>query len=80
MTQIPYAHSNGHLTVKVDLKHAAEVYLVDQHNFSRYQSGLDYAGYGGYYTETPVVLNAEGAGRWYLIVNNDGEYYNYSFY
>ncbi|OXS67512.1 hypothetical protein B1B04_22230 [Lysinibacillus sp. KCTC 33748] len=80
MTQIPYAHSNGHLSVKVDLKHAAEVFLVDSINFNRYESGLDYTYHGGYYTETPVTINVKGVGRWYLIVNNDGEYYNYSFY
>lgn len=80
MTQIPYANSNGHLSVKVDLKHPAEVLLLDSINFNRYQSGLQYTGYGGYYRETPVILSVSGAGRWYLLVNNDGEEYKYLFY
>lgn len=80
MTQIPYAHSNGQLSVEVDLKHAAEVFLVDQVNFNRYQQGQEFIYYGDYYTKTPVTINVQGVGRWYLIVNNDGEDYRYRFY
>lgn len=80
MAQIPYADSNGHLSVKVELKHAANVYLVDSTNYSRYTSGQRYDYFGGHYTKTPVTISVQGAGRWYLIVDNNGEQYSYSFY
>lgn len=80
MTQIPYAETRGSLSVEVNLRHAADVFLVDSINFRRYESGQDYTYYGGYYTETPVTIKVHGAGRWYLIVENDGEYYDYRFY
>lgn len=80
MAQVPYADSNGHLTVKVDLKHAADVFLVDSTNFRKYQSGQGFKYFGGHYTRTPVTISVQGSGRWYLIVNNNGEQYQYSFY
>ncbi|KLU64003.1 hypothetical protein DEAC_c39970 [Desulfosporosinus acididurans] len=80
MAQIPYADSNGHLTVKVDLKHAADVFLVDSTNFRRYESGQRFDYFGGHYTKTPVTISVQGSGRWYLIVNNNGEQYSYRFF
>lgn len=80
MAQVPYADSNGHLTVKVDLKHAADVFLVDSMNFHRYESGQGFKYFGGHYTRTPVTISVQGSGRWYLIVKNNGEQYSYSFY
>jgi len=80
MAQIPYADSNGHLSVKVELRHAANVYLVDSANYRRYTSGQRYDYFGGHYTKTPVTISVQGAGRWYLIVDNNGEQYSYSFY
>lgn len=80
MAQIPYHDSNGHLTVRVDLKHAADVFLVDSTNYQLYSSGRDFKYFGGNYTKTPVIISVQGSGRWYLIVNNNGEQYQYSFY
>lgn len=80
MTQVPYTDSDGHLTVRVDLKHAADVFLLDSINFQRYQSGRDFTYFGGHYTRTPVTISVQGSGRWYLIVNNNGEQYQYRFY
>jgi Domain of unknown function (DUF1883). len=80
MAQVPYADSNGHLTVKVDLKHAADVFLVDSTNLRRYESGQRFDYFGGHYTRTPVTISVQGSGRWYLIVRNNGEQYSYRFY
>ena len=37
--KIPYAYSNGTLSVEVRLKHAADVFLVDTVNYHKYQKG-----------------------------------------
>lgn len=79
MTQIPYADSNGSLSVEVHLKHAADVFLVDTHNYRKYTSGQDCKYYGGHYTRTPVTISVNGVGRWYLIVRGGGQY-QYRFY
>lgn len=80
MAQIPYADSTGYLSVQVDLRHAADVFLVDSTNYRRYTSGERFEYFGGHYTQTPVTIRVEGAGRWYLIVRNNGEQYSYRFY
>lgn len=74
MSQIPYADSTGTLSVKVELQHAADVFLVDSTNFQKYKRGADFKYYGGYYTRSPVVITVSGAGRWYLIVRGGGQY------
>lgn len=79
MTKVPYADTNGRLSVEVHLKHAADVFLVDTFNFRKYKSGKRFTSYGGYYTQTPVNISVNGAGRWYLIVNGGGKY-QYRFY
>jgi hypothetical protein len=79
MSQIPYANSNGRLSVDVQLQHAADVFLVDSTNFQRYQSGQDFNYYGGRYTRTPVTISVNGTGRWYLIVQGSAQY-KYRFY
>lgn len=79
MASIPYADSNGSLTVKVELKQASNVFLVDANNFRKYKSGQSYKYFGGYYKSTPVTISVSGSGRWYLIVQGSGQY-KYSFY
>jgi len=79
MTQVPYADSTGTLSVEVQLKHAADVFLVDSHNFQNYKNGRQFKYFGGHYTKTPVVITVSGAGRWYLIVQGGGQY-QYRFY
>ncbi|MED2983881.1 DUF1883 domain-containing protein [Bacillus thuringiensis] len=79
MTRIPYADSNGSLSVEVHLRHAADVFLVDSNNYRRYTSGQRFEYFGGHYTRTPVTISVQGSGRWYLIVRGGGQY-NYRFY
>lgn len=79
MSKIPYAVSNGELSVEVHLSHASDVFLVDSTNFRYYQSGRNFKYFGGHYTETPVNITVEGNGRWYLIVNGSRQY-KYRFY
>ncbi|MGC4018914.1 MAG: DUF1883 domain-containing protein [Muricomes sp.] len=79
MAQIPYADSNGHLSVEVSLKNAADVFLVDSSNYQKYKSGRKFHYYGGHYTSTPVRISVSGSGRWYLIVRGSGQY-QYRFY
>lgn len=78
MAQIPYADSNGTLSVEVKLQYAADAFLVDSLNFQKYRSGQNFKYFGGHYTKTPVVITVSGVGRWYLIVN--GSNYQYRFY
>ncbi|MFT9495832.1 DUF1883 domain-containing protein [Anaerosolibacter sp.] len=79
MVKIPYAESNGHLTVEVQLNYAADVFLVDSINYRRYTSGQRFEYFGGHYTRSPVRISVQGSGRWYLIVNGGGQY-KYRFY
>lgn len=79
MAQIPYADTNGSLSVEVQLQHAADVYLVDSINYQHMNAGRRYTYYGGHYTRTPVHISVQGAGRWYLIVRGGGQY-KYRFY
>ena len=82
MNQIPYADSNGHLSVEVELRYAANVFLVDSNNLRKYQSGQQFTHYGGHYTKSPVRISINKTGRWYLIVDDggSGQQYNYHFY
>lgn len=77
--QIPYCDNpGGSLTVTVDLQHTSDVFLVDQANYDAYQRGNQFQYVGGNYDRTPAVITVSGAGRWYLIVNNDtSESYQY---
>lgn len=79
MVQVPYANSHGHLSVEVELQHAADVFLVDQSNFRKYQSGQRFRYFGGHYTKTPVRISVDGIGRYYLIVRGSGRY-KYRFF
>lgn len=78
MAQIPYAQSNGRLTAEVQLKYAADVFLVDESNFRKFQSGQRYEYFGGHFKKSPAVITVNGIGRWYLIVR--GSDYKYRFY
>lgn len=77
MAQIPYADSHGRLSVEVQLKHAADVFLVDSANYQRYKSRQRFKYFGGHYTQSPVSITVAGSGRWYLIVI--GSDYQYRF-
>lgn len=79
ISKIPYAESLGELTVTVDLKNAADVFLVDSLNFRKYQNNQQFRYFGGHYTKTPVTITVSGSGRWYLIVRGGGQY-SYRFH
>lgn len=79
MNKIPYADTDGFLSVEVHLQYAADVFLVDSINFQHYNNGRKFSYYGGNYTQTPVNISVEGTGRWYLIVRGGGKY-KYRFY
>lgn len=77
--KVPYALSNGHLSVEVRLKCASDVFLVDSQNYAKYSSGKPFKYFGGHYTTSPVHISVNGTGRWYLIVLGEGQY-EYRFY
>lgn len=77
MPKVPYADSNGELSVEVRLKGPAEVYLMNSQNFQKYILDESFKYYGGHYTYTPVHISVYGSGRWYLIV--EGSPYEYRF-
>ncbi len=79
MPDVPYADSNGTLSVTVELEHAADVFLVDSVNYNRFKSGKDFKYFGGHYKKSPVTITVSGSGRWYLIVIGNGKY-QYRFY
>lgn len=76
--KIPYEYSDSSLTVKVELKNAADVFLVDQVNYNNYKAGRKFTYYGGHYTRNPVTITVNKTGRFYLIVR--GSDYRYSFF
>jgi len=78
MAKVPYADSNGNLSVKVELKNASDVFLVDSQNYRKFQSGQSFKYFGGHYKTTPININVSGSGRWYLIVPHSD--YSYRFY
>lgn len=79
ISKIPFAESLGKLSVTVNLKNAADVFLVDSLNFKKYQNNQQFSYYGGYFTKTPVTITVSGNGRWYLIVRGGGQY-SYRFH
>ncbi|WP_419154264.1 DUF1883 domain-containing protein [Weissella viridescens] len=81
--EIPYLDTQAsQVTIEVTLPYAANVNLVDQHNFNLYRNGSAYEYYGGYATQSPVTISAPNTGnnRWYLIVDNpNGASINYQY-
>lgn len=54
------------------LGHAANVLVMDDGNFVNYQSGRQFLYYGGYYTQSPVVIVPPSAGHWNVVVDLGG--------
>lgn len=79
MDRIPYVDTDSTLTVRVELQHAADVFLIDSINYQHYKSGRCFKYFGGHQTKSPVTISVQGAGRWYLIVNGNTRY-NYQFF
>lgn len=51
---------------------AANVFLVDNSNFSSYRSGRRYTYFGGHATRSPVRLQIPRSGHWYLVIDLGG--------
>lgn len=80
--EIPYGtNSEAPVTARVNLNYAADVFLVDEINLNRYQSGQQFEYFGGHFDQTPVTVTSGGPGTWYLIVDDggSGSQYEYSF-
>ena len=77
MVKIPYKIANGNLSVRVQLKNAANVFLIDELNYRKYNSGKSFKYYGGHCKTNPVIISVNGHGRYYLIV--EGSDYQYGF-
>jgi hypothetical protein len=58
--------------VRVEIDARANVMLMDSSNFCSYRSGRQFRYYGGYATQSPVVLATPHAGRWHVIVDLGG--------
>ena len=56
----------------VTLSDAANVRLLDSHNFSQYQQGRQHNYYGGLARETPVRIQVPHAGHWHAVVDMQG--------
>ena len=55
--------------VVVELSDAANVRLLDTHNFSQFQRGADHRFYGGLATETPARIPVPHSGNWHVAVD-----------
>lgn len=66
---------SGHAAVRVhvSLNYSANVFLVDDINYSSYKNGLSYNYYGGHATSSPVIISVPRTGNWYLVVDNGGD-------
>ena len=58
--------------LQVTLTAAANVRLLDFHNFSQYQNGMSHQYYGGLAMQTPVRIEIPHSGHWYAVVDLQG--------
>ncbi len=59
-------------SVEVTLDKQANVRLLDDSNYSRYQRGEQHQYYGGLAARSPVCLAPPHAGRWHLVIDLGG--------
>lgn len=59
-------------TVEVTLDKQANVRLLDDSNYSKYQRGEQHRYYGGRANKSPVRLSPPHAGSWHLVVDLGG--------
>lgn len=69
MAVYPPRHQTADKTVRVDLSHASDVFLVDQTNYNLYCRGSGFNYHGGHYKNTPVLLSIPRSETWYLVVD-----------
>jgi hypothetical protein len=51
---------------------AANVLVMDDTNFQRFKTGQQHQYYGGYYTQSPVIIRPPYAGHWNVVINLGG--------
>ncbi len=63
---------SGGETAEVTITSAANVRLLDSHNFIMYRSGRRFKYTGGHYKQSPVRFDIPRAGHWYVVVDLGG--------
>ena len=63
--------SGGELAT-VEVRERANVLLMDQNNFVRYQRHQQFSHYGGQALRSPVKLRVPAAGHWYVVLDLGG--------
>ena len=69
-------HDLGQLSggeiAEVTITSAANVRLLDSHNFILYRSGRRFKYTGGRYKQSPIRFDSPHAGHWYVVVDLGG--------
>lgn len=65
-------HAGPQNVIRVTLGAAANVVLLDDHNYAAFRRGGSYKYHGGYYRRTPVCLSPPRTGRWHVVVHLGG--------
>jgi Domain of unknown function (DUF1883) len=65
-------HLNGGDVVIVNCSHQANVMIMTDANFRRYQSGERADGYGGRYRRFPAQIAAPSTGYWNITIDLGG--------
>jgi hypothetical protein len=63
---------SGGEVASVEVRERANVLLMDQHNFTRYQRQQQFDYYGGQALSSPVRLQVPRAGHWYVVLDLGG--------
>jgi hypothetical protein len=63
---------NGGEIVEVTLDKQANVRLLDESNYQKYQKGDNHRYYGGLAKRSPVRLAAPQAGLWHVVIDLGG--------
>ncbi len=58
--------------VEVAVNIAANVLLLDSHNFNAYRSGGRFTYYGGHVTRSPYRIRVPQSGNWHLAIDLGG--------
>lgn len=65
-------HLGGREVVVVTLDTAANVKLMDAHNFSAYRNGGRHEYFGGYVTRSPLRVAVPRSGHWHVAIDLGG--------
>ncbi len=63
---------NNGQSVRVDCDTQCNVLVLDDHNYTSYQSGRAYNYYGGFYTRFPAIIAPPHAGYWNIVIDLGG--------